>query len=150
MDLLPESCKNRYMSRTILLELSEKEAEFIREVIALEKEAVDKSDSMYAEKQRKTGICNSFLAKVDLASLPPQDFLISFKDLAHLVSLAKGEHRELRADIHISSKKVDESDFKHISLASAVIMWLNSKNLLKRIAKFDYTDQSYQYEEMDE
>ena len=149
MDKLPESCKNRYMSRTILLELSEKEAEFIREVIALEKEAVDKSDSMYAEKQRKTGICNSFLAKVDLASLPQEDLLISFKDLNHLVSLAKNEYKGLRSDLHISDKKVDESDYKHISLASAVIMWLNQRGLLKKLARFDYTDNSCQYEELE-
>jgi hypothetical protein len=85
-----------------------------------------------------------------MSTEPKEEFLISAKDLAFIVAQAKTEYVHLPGDLHISNQKVEEKDFKHISLANAVIMWLNSKGLLNKLVKFDYTDQSSQYEETDE
>lgn len=133
-----------------LLELTEKEIDFLKEVISLEKESVAKSDARFAEKQRKTSICDSFLAKVELASQPKEDLFIGHNDLFLIISSAKQKYLALPANLFISNKIVEENDFKHIALANAVIMWLNSKNLLKRLVGFDYTDKQYQYETTEE
>jgi|ERR1035437_4826517 hypothetical protein len=133
-----------------LLELTQKEVDFLKEVIALEKESVSKSSSRFTEKQRKTDICDSFLAKVELASQPKSDLPITSDDLFLIVSSAKQKFIGLPSDLYISNKKIEESDFKHIALANAVIMWLNNKDLLKRLVGFDYTDKSYQYETTEE
>ena len=78
-----------------------------------------------------------------------QELVITYKDLFHLVSLAKGQYLLLPNDLHISDVRVEENDYKHIALANAVIMWLNNKNALNKIARFDYTDKSCQYEEQE-
>jgi hypothetical protein len=134
----------------ILLELTPKEAEFIREVIALEIGHVAESKVEWAEKERKTGICNSFLKKVDRASEPSRDEVITAKELYLLISQAKREYLSLPSDMHVSGKRVDKQDLVHVAVANALILWLNGKNLLKRLVKFDITDQSGQYEETDE
>ncbi len=72
---------------------------------------------------------------------------ITAKDLFLIISLAKDQYKLLPNGLHISGKLVEENDFKHIALANAVIMWLNRNGALKKLAKFDYTDHSAQYEE---
>jgi hypothetical protein len=134
----------------ILLELTEKETDFIKEVIALEKVAVANSDVGFAEKERKTGICDSFLAKVEAAEKPKEDLLITYKDLFYLISATKEKYLWLGSEIYISNKLVEQNYYNYISLANALIMWFNSKGILKKLAAFDYTDQSAQYEETDE
>jgi len=126
----------------ILLELTTKEAEFIREVIALEKNSVTNSKLEWAEKERKTGICNSFLAKVDV--------MITANDLFLLISQAKREYLSLNSGLHISGIEVDKKDLPHISVTNALLLFLNGENLLKKMVRFDITDQSGQYEELEE
>ena len=134
----------------ILLELTEKEVNFLKEVIGLEKTSVSESSIGFAEQERKTGICNSFLAKVEEACKPKEDVLITNKDLFFIKDLTHTVYKGLRAELKISQQPVEQKDFVHISLASAVIMWLNSRGLLKRVAKFDFTDDSFGYEGIEE
>ena len=133
----------------ILLELTEKEFAMVDLAISGLWKA---SSVLYEENKQETDrknmeACNSVITKLDLTYEPQEAILITSKDFFDLMSLTKLEYHRLTADLHLSNKKVEENDFKHISLASALIMWLNGKNLLKRLVKFDYTDQSSQYEE---
>lgn len=134
----------------ILLELTEKEVDFLKEVIELEKVSVANSDSRFAEKERKTGICNSFLGKVEIACQLKPDVLITSKDLFGLISSAKEKYLQLPGSMFISNKAVEQNYYVHIAVANALIMWLNGHSLLKRLAKFDYTDQSTVSESVEE
>lgn len=136
----------------ILLELTEKELEVLRAGLIKEKlswEGKDISEFSRATIENKLAACYLAEAKMDIAIEPKEEVLITFKDLFYIISKTNDEFRNLPADMHITSKKIEECDFVHIALANTIIMWLNSKNLLKQVAKFDYTDQSAQYEEMD-
>src|ERR1700688_1027064 len=152
MDLLLESCNNSDMNKNILLELTEKEGDFINKDISVKREVWSKSQDStgYENRMNLIKTCDILLAKLESASQPQKEVLIVPKDLSYLISLAKNQYKYLSSDIHISGKKVEESDFKHISLAQAVIMWLNSQNLLKREVKFNFTDNSYEYDSIEE
>lgn len=134
----------------ILLELTEIEVDFLKEVIELEKVSVAASNVEYAEKERKTGICNTFLKKITLACKPKSDILITYQDLFCMISDAKQEYTQLPLDLHISDKEVQQNYYVHIAVANVMIMWLNSKRLLKGLARFDYTDQSSAFENLED
>jgi hypothetical protein len=135
----------------ILLELTEKEVEVLKQALLKEKLSwEDRSDVSSRFKEAVIETCNSTWAKIDKASQRQEQALIGPKDLFHMVSVAKSEYGHLPADLHLSNKRVEQNDFKHISLASAVIMWLNSKNLLKKAVKFDFTNLSSEFEETEE
>jgi hypothetical protein len=133
----------------ILLELTEKEAELLAKVIVAKEEDVNCSNAGFSEKERVTKLCGSIVKKVLDAQQTQKDTYITSKDLFHIISLAKSEYPKLVGDLHLSNKKVEECDFKHISLATAVILWLNGNKLLKRLVRFDFTDNSCQYEEIE-
>ena len=138
------------MSKKYLLELTQKEIDTLMNGLIKEKSSwEDKSTEEVSRtiREDKLTICNSLWATLDGATAPQSDHKISIQDLYFIVSQAKSEFVRLPADLHISRKRVEESDLKHISLAKAVIGWLNSKQLLKKIADFDITDHSYEYEE---
>lgn len=80
----------------------------------------------------------------------PPDLLITAKDLAEIKSLAIKEYRNLPMTVIISNKVMEQKDLSHISLANALILWLSSKGALSRLAKFDYTDRSFDYEGIEE
>lgn len=153
MDLLVGLCNNSSMSKTILVELTEKEVEVIQNGIIKERYSISETDPMEIPRtslEKSMEACHSVWAKLDEAKQGKPDLLITSKDLFYIKSLAKNEYLNLRSDLHISNKIVEQEDFVHISLANALIMWLNGNKLLKRLAKFDFTDHSSQYEEMDE
>jgi hypothetical protein len=133
----------------ILLELTEREFESIRFTMDQQlatSELLCKVEG--GENNRKNlDTHNSILSKLKLASEPKQDALITSKDFSDIKDLTNREYQFLLPDTHISNKRVEERDLVHISLANAVIMWLNGRNLLKKLVKFDFTDSSYQYEE---
>lgn len=133
----------------ILLELTEKEFEMVQ--LAVGTAFIANSEAYDTNKQevnrKRMDTYNAVLSKLELSSKPKEDVLITSKDLSHLKSLAKGEYHRLPGNLQISNKTVEQEDFVHISLANAVVMWLNSKDLLKRVARFDYTDDSFEYEE---
>jgi hypothetical protein len=135
----------------ILLELTEKEAEFIRNNMLSAEDllASNESSTGRTDRENQVVLCRSIVSKVVNAFVPQKELIITFKDLFYVISSAKEQYHKLHPDLHISNKKIEENDLKHISLANALIMWLNGKNLLKRLARFDFTDESCQYEEME-
>jgi len=131
----------------ILLELTEKEVETIHEFMEVGWLNYPHSDRSHAERERLSSLCQSVASKLREALKPKEDALITSKDLFHLKDLAKSEYRKLPGSTQISNQNVEQKDLVHISLANAVISWLNGKNLLKKPVRFDYTDNSCQYEE---
>lgn len=141
------------MSKKILLELTESEVEVVERAIKIEKNSWLATDIMQASRtliENNTRYCDSVLTKLEVASKPQNDVLIKSKDLFLMISQAKDEYGKIRGDLRISNKPIEEKDFVHIAVANSVIMWLNGKQLLKRLAKFDYTDHSYEFEETEE
>jgi len=141
------------MSKKILLELTESEVEMIQSGIEMEKSgwlAEDIADTSRTLIENNVRHCDSVLAKLSEANKPQHDVLIGSNDLFLIISAAKHEYNRIRGDLRISNKPIEEKDFVHIALANSMIMWLNGKNLLKRLAKFDYTDHSYESEETEE
>jgi hypothetical protein len=131
----------------MLLDLSEKEIDLIKSTL-LAGLKCDPFDFPTGETyQKHVTRSNSVLKKIEVGEKPSEDFLITFKDLFSLVSVAKSQYLLLKANLSISNQKVEEVDFKHIALANSLIMWLNNKGLLKQIVKFDMTDDSCWYEE---
>lgn len=135
----------------ILLELSEKELEVLKQGLIKEKYFWEEKEGISSGlRDDKADLCNSLWAKLDVCDRVKPDILISLKDLFHIVSVAKNEYFNLRADLYVSNKRVEENDFKHIALANSLIMWLNGHRLLKQLVKFDLTDTSSQYEQTEE
>lgn len=140
------------MSKTIFLELTEKEAEVLAAALIKEKfswEEKDPKDASPTLIENSLRLCNRLWAKLDDAHRPHQDVLMDSKDLYRIIDLAKTDYCRLPLDLHISGKKIELSDYRYISLANAVIVWLNSNDMLKKLPKFNVTDSSNQYEEME-
>jgi hypothetical protein len=112
------------MSRKILLELTEAEAESL---------------------QSQT-ILNSVVDKLEEAFRPEYEVLVTAKDLFLIKSMAVGEYGKLSKNVRLSDQDIEYKDLVHVSLANALFSWLNGKGLLKRLVKFDYTDDSIQYD----
>ncbi len=152
MDKPAKWCNNNHMNKTILLELTEKEAEVVRNAVARESNYwCDEcpKDTSRTLKENMTNSCQSITGKLYEASLPREHFPITSNGLFHILSMAKNEFLRLPAELYLTNKKVEENEFVHISVATALIMWLNKEGLLKKLAVFDYTDHSCDYEEMD-
>ena len=122
------------MSNKILLELTEKEVTVLETIL----------------KQSVLAPAKDILNKIEMACGPQQPVNIGIKDLHYIISRAKGEYQSLPKDLYISRNRVEEDDFKHIALVNSVIMWLNGNSLLKKLAQFDYTDHSCEFEASDE
>jgi hypothetical protein len=127
------------------LELTSEEAEMIKSALELDR-TLCVAPAVSATLQRKIDSLDAILSKINLASQVQEPVVITHKNLLHVISMAKTEYQALHGDLHISNEKVLSAHFVHISLANALISWFNSKNMLKRLARFDYTDNSYQYE----
>lgn len=142
------------MNKNVFVELNGREVEVIEQGLINKEcslhDSIEKGQIVKTTGEKMIESCHSAWAKLDNAKHPQQDVIITAKDLADIKSIAKGEFFNLGSDLHISNKKVEQEDLVHICLANALIMWLNRHNLLKRTAKFDFTDHSSQYEEMDE
>jgi hypothetical protein len=152
MDKPAKWCNNKTMNKTILLELTEKEAEVVRNAIEREVHYWDKFDRRDVSGiliENTVNSCRSIQDKIVLASEPSKHVLINKKDFFNIMSIAKGEYLYLNGNIHISGEKIEEKYLVHISIANAVIVWLNNSRLLKKLAVFDYTDHSCDYEEME-
>lgn len=134
-----------------LLELTDKELEVLKQGLIKEKAFwEDRTDVSNWLKETTFETCNSAWAKLDESTRVRPEILIDAKDLFFLISSAKSEYGHLKADTHISNKRVEQEDFRHIALANALIMWLNGHRVLKNLVKFDFTDTSSQYEETEE
>jgi len=93
---------------------------------------------------------SSIIEKVNKSKEEKKPDLINKQDLHDIISGAKTEMVRLPGNLHLSGKKVEESSFRNICVASSTIMWLNSRQLLKNNVHFDYTDHSCDYEQIEE
>jgi len=136
-----------------LLELDEKEMEILQAALIKERTYWEERDPKEVSGtliRNVLSICKSIESKVNEASKPQPEVLITFKDLFDLKSSAKSEYVQLNGNLNISKKEVEKADFVHISLTNALILWLNRNNLLKKLVKFDFTDNSFEYESMED
>ena len=136
----------------ILLELTPQEAELVQNGLLKEKSLWEDPEKNWGNRtsaENNANRCAVILDKLLVAEQPQEQAVITFRDLFLMISNAKSQYLALPLDLHISNKKVEEVDFKHIALANALIMWLNGNSLLKKLARFDYTDNSNQYEELE-
>lgn len=136
------------MSKLFILELTEEEMETTLRFMNSGCVNINR-DVSFEEKEKQSNICKSVTKKFIDSLKSKKDEVITFKDLQNIKCVASDQYLKLGATLQISNKKVDNKDFVHISLANALLMWLNSKNLLKRLARFDVTDDSYEYEEVE-
>jgi hypothetical protein len=132
--------------KTVLLELTEAEVTVLQEALNQYEDRVHDLDASRTFKENLTNLCGSIVKKTIDASQEKSDVLVAAKDLFYIISMAKEQYHHIHGETYISHKRVEESDFKHISLANAVILWLNKNDLLKNNVRFDFTDQTYQYE----
>ena len=129
----------------MIVEFTEEEANAIQKYVTIGLFTSKDRDHSYM-----ISVLESASAKIAAAFEPRQDTIISSNDLALIVSTAMGDYKTLHGDLHISNKKVEQKSFVHISLVNAAISWLNSKNLLKGLARFDYTDCSNEFDSLEE
>lgn len=125
----------------ILLELTESELNIIAKAIAAERNLDEQL--WFNDKQKKEALCVSVLSKVEIARIDPQDEPIKYRDFENMVSTAKSNFTKLNAEIFVSNKKVGENYLTYLCFMEAFISWLNHKSLLKRLAKFDFTDKRW-------
>jgi hypothetical protein len=133
----------------ILLELTEYEVEMVQKMLEVGWLNLVHEDYTHTEDENMSKACTSISQKIFDALKPKVDVLINHKDLNYIKSIANNFYQQLRSDTRISNKQVEEKDFSSISIAKATIMWLNQKQLLKNLAKFEFTDHSNEYEEME-
>jgi len=150
MDNSQEWCNNTFMGKTGLVEFTEEEAGMILEFMEIGWSNRHKDITLRTELEKKVDVYRSVYAKIDESFDDKPDVLITAQDYNRIKDLAVGQFHNLRNDLYLSNKKMEEKDSVHISLANAVIGWLNNKGLLKRLPRFDYTDHSSEYEEMEE
>ena len=67
-------------------------------------------------------------------------YKISNKDLDLIVSYAKEKLFYLNLPISVSGKDVDRGELPSIAILEALLMFLNSKNLLSEFVDIDYTE----------
>jgi len=131
----------------ILLELTEYEVEIVQKMLEVGWLNIVHEDYTNIQQENMSKACTSISEKIVQAVKPKIDVLINYKDLSYIKSVANNFYRELRGDTRISNKQIEEKDFSIISLANATIMWLNQKQVLKNLVKFDIKDHSVEYEE---
>ena len=136
----------------ILIELTEKEFELIKLSIEEKKaESVKNYETNHFEADRKAiEFCDSIIGKLDLAAMAKDDVVIKINDLFFIKSLAVQEYGNLTLPLHLSEKQVEQRDLVHVALIKSLISWLNGNNLLKKLVKFDVTDDSTSYESIEE
>jgi hypothetical protein len=132
------------MNKKFLIELTEKETEVLKKWFNIE------MMGFVLDSPKELEAYSSILEKVNKSKELKEADLINSQDLFDIVSNAKREMVNLPGNLHLSNKKVEESNFRNICVASATIMWLNGRQLLKNNVNFDYTDHSCEYEQIEE
>lgn len=134
--------------KTILIELTQEEAEYVQSFTLKEQNLMEADDGTRDEVLiYKIDRCKSILNKLESAQKPQKDEPITHKDLSHIISVAKSQYVQLPLNMHISKKRVEETERVTISLAQSLILWFNGRNMLKRAASFDVTDNSIEFED---
>lgn len=136
----------------ILIELTEKEFEIIKfSVEAVKKRNVKLYEEDNFEADRKSvELCDDILEKINLASMAKDDVIIRIKDLFFIKSLAIREFNNFSLPTSLSNIQLEQNDLLHVALIKSLIMWLNGNNLLKRLVQFDTTDNSTQFESIED
>lgn len=78
------------------------------------------------------------------------DHLVIKHDLFGILSTAKTNFTKQGIRPSISGKQVDQSELVHLAVIESFISYLNKNELLKRQVKFDYTDDSHEFESMED
>lgn len=136
----------------VLIELTEKEFEVIRfsvELVKKESTKLYEEDGFEADR-KSIEFCNNILEKIDLASMAKDDVIIKIKDLFFIKSLAITEYNKLPVPMSVSNVKIEQKDLVHVAFIRSIIMWMNKNNLLKNLVRFDTTDESTQYESIED
>ena len=76
--------------------------------------------------------------------------LIELTEKEFIKSLAVKEFNNLSVPMSLSNTQVDQKDLVHVALIKSLLMWLNGNNLLKKVVQFDTTDDSTQYESIED
>jgi len=124
-----------------LLELTEEEINIVAKAIITERKLDERLS--FSEKERKENVCLSLMNKIEIARIDPKDEMVKFSDFDSIVSIAKENYSRLGTEIFISNKKVEENYLTYLCFLEAFTSWLNRKNLLKRLARFDFTDKRW-------
>ena len=125
----------------ILLELTEEELNIVAKAMIAQRQLDE--GLMFNDKEKKDTICASILNKFEMSRIESKDELIKFSDFENLVSIAKQNYSKLGSEVFISNKKVGENYFTYLCFLEAITSWLNEKNLLKRLARLDFTDKRW-------
>jgi len=125
----------------ILLELTEQELNIIQKAISTQRALDEKL--LFNDKERKETLCVTVLSKIETARIEPKDELIKFNDFELMISTAKNNYARMDSEIFISNKKVTENYLTYLCFMEAFVSWLNHRSLLKRLAKFDFTDKRW-------
>jgi hypothetical protein len=125
----------------ILLELTDEELNIIAKALLTEQKLDEQL--RHNEKEKKESLCVAILNKFENARIKPKDELINFRDFENMVGTAKTNYVRTGNDIFISNKRVEENYLTYLCFLEAFTSWLNQKNLLKRLPKFDFTDKRW-------
>jgi hypothetical protein len=79
-----------------------------------------------------------------------RNIVFTHKDLLQIKDMAKNEFRNLPGNLYLSNKKLEENEVIQISLANAIVSWLNHKELMNGSVSFDYTDHSNEFDGSEE
>lgn len=125
----------------MLLELTEQELNIIVKSVSAQRELDEQL--WFNDKQKKEALCVTVLSKLEAARIEPKDEIIKYSDFEHMISTAKQNYARLDAEIFLSNKKLPENYFTYLCFLEALTSWLNNKGLLKRLARFDFTDKRW-------
>lgn len=71
---------------------------------------------------------------------------INQKDFQLVISMASHRMFKMKMPVHVSHKRIDMTDSRHVAFIEAVIGYFNSGGLLKREVGFDFTTDEYDFE----
>jgi Fe-S cluster biosynthesis and repair protein YggX len=71
-------------------------------------------------------------------------------DLLQIVSNGADYISKKRMPIHISEKRIESSDVRHVAMIEAVIGYMARNGLLSKEVRFDYTSDEYAFEPIED
>ena len=77
------------------------------------------------------------------------EHVVNSGDLFEILSVAKNNYTRMPNPVMITTKQAAPGELIHISVIESFISYLNKMNLLKKLVKFDYTDDANEFETHD-
>lgn len=68
------------------------------------------------------------------------EHVVNYRDYFNILSRAKTLYTKISLPVRLSRKELEPNDSVHITTMESFVMYLNEKNLLKKLVKFDYTE----------